>query len=371
MKKTVFKIVVMVMSLSLLLLIPITGCQKGPPKLSAASGKPVIGNETVLSEIPSSSEPSAAAETTAKKNPADIKIVMVYKLAGLEWFDNMDLGIAQFAKDYGVTAYGIGPTTADPAGQVAMVEDLIAKGVDAILCVPNDAKAMEPVFKKANDAGILTFTHESSIQKQVSWDVEAFDNVAYGKHEMDYMAEAIGKKGEYATSVGMLTCVTHNEWIDGALAQQKEKYPDMKCVVERFEVDEDQNIAYQKALEILKGYPNIRAFLGSPMSTVPGVCNAIEEKGLIGKVTMYGTCIPSVAKKYLESGSCGKVSFWIPYDAGYVTALVAYKTLMGEPITEGMDLKRPGYESVKIKDTVVYGQAWYDVDKTNMDEFKL
>jgi simple sugar transport system substrate-binding protein len=35
------------------------------------------------------------------------------------------------------------------AAQVKIVEDLVAKGVDAIAVVPNDAKALEPVFKKA------------------------------------------------------------------------------------------------------------------------------------------------------------------------------------------------------------------------------
>jgi len=110
----------------------------------------------------------------------DYEIVMVVKLEGVAWFDNMRLGIKQFAKDTGVNAYQIGADTADPATQVALIEDLIAKGVDAILVVPNDPVALEPVFKKANAAGILTFTHEASNQKQVSFDIEAFDNDAYG-----------------------------------------------------------------------------------------------------------------------------------------------------------------------------------------------
>ena len=126
------------------------------------------------------------------------EIVMVVKLEGVAWFDNMRLGIQAFDKEFpDVKAYQIGADTADPAAQVALVEDLIAKGVDAILVVPNDPESLVPAFKKANKAGILTFTHEASNQMQVSFDVEAFDNIAYGRHMMDVMAESIGKTGKW------------------------------------------------------------------------------------------------------------------------------------------------------------------------------
>ncbi len=133
------------------------------------------------------------------------EIVMVVKLEGVAWFDNMRLGIEQFDKDFpDVNAYQIGADTADPAAQVALIEDLIAKGVDAILVVPNDPESLVPAFQKANKAGILTFTHEASNQKQVSYDIEAFDNIAYGRHMMDVMAEYIDKEGKWQPFVGHL-----------------------------------------------------------------------------------------------------------------------------------------------------------------------
>jgi len=306
----------------------------------------------------------------------DFEIVMVVKLEGVAWFDNMRLGIQEFAKETGVNAYQIGADTADPASQVALIEDLIAKGVDAILVVPNDPVALEPVFKKANDAGILTLTHEASNQKQVSFDIEAFDNVAYGRHMMDVMAEDMNYEGEYATFVGHLTSTTHNEWIDGAVAQQLEKYPNMKMVAERVEDRENQQIDYEKALELLKTYPNLKGFMGTAMCGVPGFSLAIEEKGLIGKVGAYGTCLPSVAYDYLLNGSAKSIHFWIPADAGYVTAKVAWELLKGNEITEGMDLGKPGYENIIIKENehgfpVIYGNAWKDVTVENIDEYDL
>ena len=107
----------------------------------------------------------------------------------------------------------------------------------------------------------------------------------------------------------------------------------------------------------------------------PGAAAAIEEKGLIGKVAAFGTCLPSVAGDYLESGAAESIHFWVPANAGYVTAMAAYKTLKGEEIKDGTDMGAPGYESITIKKNsdgvpVIYGQAWVDVNADNLDEWK-
>jgi simple sugar transport system substrate-binding protein len=302
-------------------------------------------------------------------------IVMVVKAEGIPWFDNMRLGIQAFAKDYpDIDAYQTGAATADPAAQVKIVEDLIAKGVNAILVVPNDPASLVPAFKRANSAKILTLTHEASVQQQVSYDVEAFDNIAYGRHMMDILAKWMGNKGLWQPFVGHLTSTTHNEWVDGETMEAKEKFPNLKMATDRLEEQENQQIAHDKTLELLKTYPQLKAVMGSAMTTVPGAAQAISEKGLIGKVAAFGTCLPSVAGDYLKSGAAMSIHFWVPADAGYVTARVAYDLLKGKKITEGMNLGRPGYTKITIKKNksgvpVIYGSAWVDVNKDNLKDW--
>ncbi|NIO45975.1 MAG: substrate-binding domain-containing protein, partial [Planctomycetales bacterium] len=86
--------------------------------------------------------------------PGEYEIATVVKVGGIPWFNRMEEGVHQAAKQLGVDAYLIGPTQADEAQQVRMVEDLISKGVDAICVVPNDSRSLEPVFAKAKAAGI-------------------------------------------------------------------------------------------------------------------------------------------------------------------------------------------------------------------------
>jgi simple sugar transport system substrate-binding protein len=317
----------------------------------------------------------AAGQTEAAAKDDKLEIVLVVKLEGVAWFDSTRDGIEAFAADHpDVNAYQVGADTADPASQIAIINDLIAKGVDAILVVPNDPDALVPVFKKANDAGILTFTHEASTQNQVSYDLEAFDNDQYGRHMMDIMAEWMDFEGKWQPFVGNLTSVTHNEWVDGELAQAEEKYPDLYTAQSRVEDRENQQLAYERTLELLKTHPDLKAVMGSAMSTVPGAAAAIEERGLIGKVAAFGTCLPSVAGDYLKSGAAQSIHFWVPADAAYATAKLAYMMLTDQEIKEGIDLGVPGYNDIIIRKNahgvpVVYGQAWVDVNKDNLDEW--
>jgi simple sugar transport system substrate-binding protein len=108
-------------------------------------------------------------------------VPVVVKIAGIPWFSAMEKGIKEAAKDTGLNAYMIGPTTADPAQQVRLVEDLVAKKVKVIAVVPNDATALEPMFKRAQAAGIPVITHESPDQQGNTWDIEMIDNKQFGE----------------------------------------------------------------------------------------------------------------------------------------------------------------------------------------------
>jgi simple sugar transport system substrate-binding protein len=134
-------------------------------------------------------------------------------------------------------------------------------------------------------------------------------------------------------------------------------------------------MAYERSLELLRSNDNIEAIMGSAMSTVPGAAQAIEELGLVGEVAAFGTCLPSVAGDYIESGAAQSIHFWVPADAGYATAAIAYSMLKGEEMSDGMDLGVAGYENVSIQNNdagvpVVYGQAWHDVNADNLDEWR-
>jgi simple sugar transport system substrate-binding protein len=114
----------------------------------------------------------------AANNPLQIGIVAKIRTP---WFDNVEKGVNKAAKDLGVNAWMIAPTTDDAAQQVRAVEDLIAKKVDVIGVIPNNGAALEPVFKRAQDAGIKVIVHEQAGEKNADWDIELIQNKEFGE----------------------------------------------------------------------------------------------------------------------------------------------------------------------------------------------
>jgi len=108
----------------------------------------------------------AAGAIAVAQAATDETIVTVVKVTGINWFNRMDEGVKEFAKDNpGVNAYQTGPGQADAAQQLKIIEDLIAKKVTAIAVVPYDPPTLEPALKKAMDRGIKVVTHEADNER--------------------------------------------------------------------------------------------------------------------------------------------------------------------------------------------------------------
>jgi simple sugar transport system substrate-binding protein len=310
-----------------------------------------------------------AAEAPAAAEGDQLTFTTVVKIAGITWFNRMEEGVKKFGEENGVNATLIGPEEADAALQIPMIEDLIAKQVDALCVIPMDPDVLDPTLKKAMDAGVTVITHEASSQKSMDFDIEAFDNLAYGAHLMDHLAKMMGEEGEYAVFVGSLGSKTHNEWVDGAIARQKEAYPNMVLVGDKNETFDDSKNAYEKTKELLKTYPNLKGFQGSASTDVAGIGQAIEEAGLAEQTFVVGTSLPSIAGDLLTTDAVDLISFWDPSLAGEACNKIAHMKINGETIGEGTNLGLTGYESLKASGNVLYGQAWVDVTKDNAADY--
>ncbi|MCF6327484.1 MAG: autoinducer 2 ABC transporter substrate-binding protein [Devosiaceae bacterium] len=312
---------------------------------------------------------STALSIALPATSQEVSIATVVKISGIQWFNRMEEGVKQFAEDTGINAFQVGPAQADPQQQVALIEDMIAQGVSAIAVVPMSPEALEPVLKRARDAGIVVVSHEAASLQNVSYDIEAFQNEDFGANLMKNLAACLGGEGEYAVFVGSLTSQTHNQWVDGAIAYQEANFPDMVLVGDRNETFDDQQQAYEKAQEVLRAYPNIKGFQGSASTDVAGIGLAIEERGLEDSTCVAGTSLPSIAGQYLETGAVDMISFWDPSLAGYAMNKVAVMVMNGEEVTDGMDLGITGYNSVRLVDKVIFGQAFVEVTKENMADY--
>ncbi len=300
-------------------------------------------------------------------------IATVVKISGIPWFDRMNTGVEAYQEaNPDVVASQSGPATADSAQQLQIVNDLVAKGVNALAVVPMDPAVLEGTFQRAMDRGIVVVTHEADNQMNTLADVEAFDNADYGAALNERLAECMGKEGKWTTFVGSLGSRTHMQWV-GAGEENAKKYPGMELVDPNNESFDDANATYEKAKEILRKHPDIKGFQTSAGNDVLGVGRAIDEAGLSGKVCLVGTGLPNPSADLLESGAITAIGFWDPQKAGMAMNAVAKLLLEKKEVTDGMDLGVEGYNKVSVrqgpgKGLLILGNGMVLADKATYKE---
>ena len=283
------------------------------------------------------------------------EIVYVAKLIGIPWFNATEDGMKAMAKKLGVKASVVGPPDPDPAQQARVVEDMIAKGVDAICAVPNEADTLEPVLKKAQEAGILVLTHESTGQKNNDYDIEMVDNVKLGELHAEKLAELIGGEGGYGVLVGGLSVPTHNEWADAAIAYQEENYPDMYQVTDRLPGTESVEESHDRVIELMKAYPDLKGVLCFGSLGPIGAAQAVKEKGMEDEVAIVGTALPSHAEPYLKDGSMDCGYLYSPVDCGEAVVFLSNYLLEGNKIEDLDEIPDVGTFTLDGKIIVVDG----------------
>ena len=102
------------------------------------------------------------------QTPARPVVALVMKSLANEFFKTMEDGAtkhqAAHANDYELVATGI-KDEQDVARQIAIVEQMIARRVNAIVLAPADSKALVGVVKKAVDAGVAVVNIDNRLDR--------------------------------------------------------------------------------------------------------------------------------------------------------------------------------------------------------------
>ena len=145
----------------------------------------LLGGTAVAAAASFSSQLAFAAE------PA---MVVVVKIAGIPWFNALEKGVNKGGADFKMNAAMVGPANVDPAQQVKLLEDLIAKKVNVIGLVPLDVKVTAPVLKRAQEAGIKVITHEGPEQDGRDWNVELIELEAVWRSPDAAVGQGYGRR---------------------------------------------------------------------------------------------------------------------------------------------------------------------------------
>ena len=298
------------------------------------------GNKATTTE---SSKAAAAGDTASS---GEKNVVFMPKLVGIPYFTTCNEGAQEAAKELGITCTYNGPTTADAAQQVTMLEDYIAQGVDAIAVAPNDPAAMTSVLKKAKDAGILVMDWDTQADPSLTKvSVCQVNDQKFGEHMVDKLIEYMGTdSGQIALVTGGLSAANLNAWIKASKDYLAKKYPNIEIVNngDPYPTDEKQDVAYSTTKDIMKAYPNVIGILGYSTPSAPGCGEAIRDLGLQDKVTLVANGVEADIQDVLSDGSLDCGNLWNTQDLGRITMAVASYLLQGNELKNGE--KIPGWD---------------------------
>lgn len=306
--------------LSLVLVLALAGCN--------STADPAAPSEDAAPQ-------AAGAEGTADGEP--YKIGVVVKTMGNPFFREIAYGAVEMGKALGVEVI---PLATQKEGeldeQIKICEDLIVKGVDALVVTPQHSEGIAPAVEAAHAAGIPFIAVDTNV---IGADVDCFvgmDNVEAGYIIGKMVCERMGGEGNVIVLQGMAgasTSIERTEGYEKAIAE----YPGITMVASQ-NADFQQDKAQQVMADLLQAHKDIKGVLSCGDLMALGAIVSLEEAGYtVGGedgvvIGSYDVCVPileavSEGKVYAEGYHWGKL-----YGAWGVE--MALRKLQGEVIPQ-------------------------------------
>lgn len=312
----------------------------------------------------------SGSEGSSAGGDKKIKVAFVPKLQGIPYFEAMNTGGRQAAKDLGIQWIYKGATTADPGAQTEIVKSLIQQHVDVLVVAPNDPDSLAPILQDAKSQGIHVMTSDTDAPNSPR---ELFVNQAtpqgLGQDITDALMKKMGGKGEYAIVSCGQTAANLNSWIAVQKRYTAQKYPDAKIDGIVY-AGEDEAKSTSMAKDLINAHPGLKGLVGECTSSAPGVAKAVRQAGKIGKIFTVGVGTPQSMKPYLADGSSSAAILWDVEQLGYLTAWSALQVDKGTALrpTNKVSAKLPAVKYFPAQKQILLGDPLM-ITKANAGDY--
>lgn len=320
------KVLAMVIILSLVLTL-FAGCSKEEETTSAKK------TET---KTESSNDKEAAKEETAEEAKDIEDITIGYSFQGLsdEYIVFLKEAVDARAEELGVNVLvADGQMSAEK--QISQVENFIAQKVDAIVLNPISMDGCAPAVAAASEAGIPIITLISIVSNQeLATAYVGSDSVQSGEIEMQMAADGLGGKGNIVVMFGQMghdAQIGRYEGLNNILAN----YPDIEIVAEQ-----TGNWSREEGMAIMENWlssgKEIDAVVAQNDAMALGALMAIEAKGLLGEIQVYGIDAIPEALTALEEDKMNGTVFQDAKGQGAKSVDIAIKVAANEPVQKNV-----------------------------------
>jgi ribose transport system substrate-binding protein len=225
-----------------------------------------------------------------------------------EFFSTMAAGAethqSEHADQYELLVNGI-KDESDLGRQVALVDEMVAAGVDAIVIAPADSKALVPALRKAKKAGVVVVNIDNRLdtevlqQENVAIPFVGPDNKAGAKKVGEFLAGKLSKGDQVAVLEGKTTAfngVQRRLGFEQAMSEAGIE------IVTSQSADWETSKANTIAASMLSEHPEIKAILAANDSMALGAVAAVKSSGKTGQVTIVGFDNIKAVQKMIREG---------------------------------------------------------------------
>lgn len=236
-------------------------------------------------------------------------VALVMKSLANEFFVNMAAGAeahnGENASQYELIVNGI-RNESDLAQQVALVDQMISSGVDAIVIAPADSRALVPALARASAAGIVVINIDNRLEPEIlaEYDLQipfiGPSNLAGARMVGDYALERLSSDSEVAILEGITSAfnsIQRRTGFEQAVAEAGME------VVTLQSGEWDQTRAAQVTAGILSQYPELDVILAANDNMALGAASAVGVAALDHDIVIAGFDNISAIHPLIEAGT--------------------------------------------------------------------
>ena len=219
--------------------------------------------------------------------------------------------------------------------QIRAMEDLITQQVDAIVLSTNDSEALNPMVKKAKDAGIKVIAANAPVEEPDAFigSIEYDNGFQAGEIAGNYIAEQLNGEAKVAI-LQLSTIPAALERTEGQKEGLLSLAPNAEIIAE---TDASTREGGLTAIEtLLQSHPDLNVVLGINDDAVLGAYQAMTAAGKEGEdVALVGfDAIEEALLKVKEGGIYRGTIDIAPFESGKVIIETAQRVLEEGPIEE-------------------------------------
>jgi ribose transport system substrate-binding protein len=233
------------------------------------------------------------------KNPADITIAYSGYATSNDFWNTLGKAAAAEAKAKGVKFVDLTTETQDAAAQKANIDTVITQKPSAIIIGSVDPNVFKDTIAKAKAAGIPILAVDTAIDDPYISALVQTDNLATAQVLGDYICKLLN--GAQGTALVMAGSVAHQTG-DARQKGVAEKLAACGMKVIKEYSDWDENKAVQISTDTITANPDLKLIFAPWDPGAAAVASLVKQKGLTGKVMVFGVDGLPVMFKAIKAG---------------------------------------------------------------------